>query len=692
MAIRELQVFLASRFDEFADLRSELRERINRVRRPEVRAVDLNDNLTDPHPPIVRCYEAIDSAEVVVLLVGEIYGEELDGHDCSYTHLEYRHALEDHSKIILPFLIGASHLKSPDQRLRDWVKEIMRNHCVSRLNLTHGYQRLASDIFEALYERLWEVAAEGETVADDELNDDESVRHWDESPIKRDQLVVTGKAHASSQLLKLLAAGHAHEAFDALALNMPQIAIQQLGKAVALSPLEVVPTYWLARLLIATGRIPDCREGLRLALRCTRVAARRDDVPDLVGMASLILAARSSERLYDREGALRYARHAHEEAPFHWLAKVELGRQLALNGLPADAITYAEQAFWLRPDAIDKIVSDPAYRDIGPPFDRFCERLRGQVRSETEAILAVEELLELAASSDGGDELPQREEGKKPAGTTSLLAVVHRARASSRRSLGLVRTWGGRLVSDIASFGTGRFRGLTELTNSQIAQSIESETANVASFTESLRREEQKAAKERRQTQTTASIGVFVVLLLGAGIWVSATNSQWLAMVGFGLLLLLVVWVFGAACLSGWSRCEATLKNCTGFDSGLRAAQLALAEFKDAKRQFAISAEALREELRCFCHAVNAFEVATGERLPFAPAVPRRRANTTEIIRLDEAEAASDDVVVDSELLPPDLKYLLGDASPPKAPHWFARRVAAGPPDVLNRRAAYFSP
>src|SRR6266478_6845130 len=111
MAIHRLQVFLASRFDEFQELRACLSKRINRLKLPPVEAIDLNDNSVDSEPPLSRCYEAVDRAELFVLLVGDTYGSSPKDHEESYTHLEHKRALSDGSKTILPFLIGSSHHK-----------------------------------------------------------------------------------------------------------------------------------------------------------------------------------------------------------------------------------------------------------------------------------------------------------------------------------------------------------------------------------------------------------------------------------------------------------------------------------------------------------------------------------------------------------------------------------------------------
>ena len=690
MPVQKLQVFLAGRFDEFADLRNALRDRINKVRRPEVEAVDLNDNLADHHPPIVRCYEAVERAEIIVLLVGETYGEEVEGHRASYTHLEYRHAHED-GRTILAYDVRSSPGKPSDSRVRDWLKEIESNQTVSRMDITLGPERLASDIFESVFERLWEIAAEGDVPGDDDV--DENGRGWDESPIKRDQLNrVPRPADAASHPLKALAAGHASQAFDALALNMPETAIHQLRKAVDLSPLEIVPAYWLARMLIATGRFVDCREGLRLALRCANIASQRDDAPDLAGMAALILAARASERLNDADGALGYAQAAHEEKSHHWLAKVELGRQYALKGMSDDALKYAGEAFWLRPDAIQKIQGDPAYRDLGQPFDDFRRRLRDKVQSDTEEILRVEVALrELAAtrSGDTAESIPSEptpDDGRKP----SLLHVVRLARFSARRSLELVRKWAAQLAGEVRSFTVGSYKGLNQATQEQIQQSIEGASTNVVTLEQKLRTEKEAMARASQETLYLALAAFLAVILLGAGIWNYASNSEWGI---FALLVVLSLFAFVGFSMgyqSIGSRNKTAEKNCAQLGSKLQQAQATLAALNDAGRQFDIRAAEICEETRRFCTAVNAFEKAAARRLPFAPAVPRLRRDTTDIIRIDDEEAAEDGVLVDRDLLPADLKYLVMDGSPPTATHWFVRRVGTRTPDYLNRSAAYF--
>src|SRR5207253_2038569 len=122
----------------------------------------------------------------------------------------------------------------------------------------------------------------------------------------------------------------------------------------------IVTGYWLSRLLIATGRTKQCREGRRIALRCAQVASQNEEDVVFQTMACRVLAARASERLGDLDLALQYADKAHEGMPFHWMAKLEYGRQLALTGNKTAALEKAKEGFWLQPKTIIQIQNDAA--------------------------------------------------------------------------------------------------------------------------------------------------------------------------------------------------------------------------------------------------------------------------------------------------------------------------------------------
>jgi tetratricopeptide (TPR) repeat protein len=687
MPVQKLQVFIAGSFEEFADLRHALRDRINRVERPEVEAIDLNDNLAAPHPPIIRCYQAVERADLVVLFVGQTYGEKVAGLGSSYTHLEYKRAQEDH-RTVLAYHVDASREEPSDPSVRAWLKEIWANQTVSRLDPALGAERMASDVFEAVLGRLLESLDEGDASQDDD--DQENIRGREDSPIKRKELKSCVKP---STPLKALAAAHANQAFDALTMNLPETAIDQLQRAVDLSPLEFVPAYWLARLLIATGRFSDCRKGLRLALRCLSVASQTDDGPDLAMMASLILAARASERLGDSDAALRYAAEAHEGTPWHWMAKVELGRQYALNRIQSEAFKYARDAFWARADTIDKIQSEPAYRDLGQVFDDFRRRLRDEVESETAEVLRVEATLResVAKRFDDVVESVPSESEPEPGRRSSLTSLVRRAHASGISSLALLKRWADALKRDVNSFASGNFKALTQATDDSIQQSVENETANVASLKEKLKTETKVIERASRQIVNTAFAGLFFALADAGGIWLAISNAQWTAAVILFVLLVIIVWAFLVPFASIWSRRATAAIKLSLANTQLRHAETALVGFLEARREFDLRAGEVRNDATLFGAAVNGFERAVCKRPTIAPVVPRRRAKGNDVFRLDNARAEKEKVIVNRELLPDDFKYLLPDESPPTATHWLATRVGSGTSEILSRSAAYFS-
>lgn len=243
MPIEKHQVFVSSRFEEFHEVRRALKARLDRVKRPPVNAVDLNDNSSDTRPPLRRCYDAVDRADVFVLILGETYADDPKT-DLSYSHLEYRRALTSRTRVILPFLIAGTGLHErgqtvQDPRLDDFVKEVRRKHCLSELDVRLGAERLASDMFEVVLERLWEIF-EDET---DHVELDEPAATggatgiFQESPIKRSQLALSPmeeNGEGGLSLLRRLANDHAREALKALSIGLAPLAVQHLRRSVEL--------------------------------------------------------------------------------------------------------------------------------------------------------------------------------------------------------------------------------------------------------------------------------------------------------------------------------------------------------------------------------------------------------------------------------------------------------------------------
>jgi tetratricopeptide (TPR) repeat protein len=706
MAIHKLQVFLASRFDEFHELRAALKSRINRLKVPAVEAIDLNDNAADSEPPLSRCYEAVDRAELFLLLVGNTYGTNLKGYKESYTHLEYRRARRDGSKTILPFLIGNVHHRNFDQRHYDdrqlgaWVSEIRKSHTPSYQDENLDAEQLASNIFDEVLARLVELfwnVDEGDIEGDR----DETPGLPEDSPIKLEQLansprISKDKAN-SEQLLKILAANHAKEALAALNLSLPQVAIHHLRKAAELAPLDIVIGYWLARLLVATGRRKQCLEAQRIALLCARVAGEQDNEHELKAMACRIIAVRASERLGELDLALEYAKTAHDDMRHHWMAKLEYGRQLALAGNKNAALDKAGEAFWLRPDLIRQIQRDVAYRALGKDFEQFRATLRQTVIQETEQITRLESRIREFSQALGVGEAavyPGAESAEVPRyEQRTVLQTIGAGRVSVKSSFQILQKCAKKLLADSVSFapdGIDGVRGLTPETKEHIQERIRDVKLEIDNYSEQLSEAKQGAKQASEEITVVMRRSIWGgVLILAIAIAIAVLTD---VMVTTAITIAIIV-------LGGWGvwrmvqSLEAdkakNLASAQDSDLKLEDAGRRLAELTDAMSLFEATESELRRNTKNFCKLIDQFETTGLSRLPFSPAVPIDRKGTQDLGRADASKAEKLGNAFDAELLPLQLRFI-AESSTPKSKYWLARRVRSGEIEAWNRSAAYF--
>ena len=89
------EIFIASRFREFEQLRQVISDRILRYKFLE--PIDLNNNQATHRSPLNESLFHAKKAEVMILLIGESYGSIPDSHSKSYTHLEYEEAVKESS-------------------------------------------------------------------------------------------------------------------------------------------------------------------------------------------------------------------------------------------------------------------------------------------------------------------------------------------------------------------------------------------------------------------------------------------------------------------------------------------------------------------------------------------------------------------------------------------------------------------
>ena len=86
------RVFIASRFEEFKEIREKLRKELLDC---NLYPIDLNDNQAVAHPPLSRSLQNVNESDIVILLIGDTYGEPPKGEVKSYTHLEYEEAMKN---------------------------------------------------------------------------------------------------------------------------------------------------------------------------------------------------------------------------------------------------------------------------------------------------------------------------------------------------------------------------------------------------------------------------------------------------------------------------------------------------------------------------------------------------------------------------------------------------------------------
>ena len=124
-------IFIASSFKEFKDLRKKLVEKINKSF--NYKAIDLDDNITDSRNTTQRSLEYVEKASYFVLLIGDNYG--------SITHQEYKKALE-HKKKILVYtkisLIPENIEKIENENMRDFLYELRNNHTANEKILSEN--------------------------------------------------------------------------------------------------------------------------------------------------------------------------------------------------------------------------------------------------------------------------------------------------------------------------------------------------------------------------------------------------------------------------------------------------------------------------------------------------------------------------------------------------------------------------
>lgn len=459
MALQKTAVFLASRFEEFADLRAQLRNLIRESRYLQLDAIDLNDGAVSHRPPLAECLSNVRRSEFMILLLGETYGSLAPKTDKSFTHWEYLEAIAEGSNTrVLAFCIGASYRSgmpdtSPEPKLGDWQRLIEENHTVKFFGQPSDTADIAKQIVDHLKEAVFEMrfgAQQVETAGDlDELTDEdfEAVADdvTDDSEVRRleareaqtrgvslldDAACFKTEYDLLRQPASVAALEQREEAQRAIDIRQYGTAILHLRRALELKPLDLMSNYWLAQLYVALGRKKKLAESIELAERAAHIA--QHDGATFRAASSYLIAARAAQHMDEHsDDGLVYARQAVTTAPRYARAHIELARQLILRGRQREAVEAVLKGYDLHAKSLTDVIKDPIFRPLRKDIEALIHELKRRIRGEVENLMSNEaRIAELAGMAPGAD---RREPG------TTLPSIIETGRASVRRQFDLVQ-------------------------------------------------------------------------------------------------------------------------------------------------------------------------------------------------------------------------------------------------------------
>lgn len=147
------KVFLASRFEEFKEIREKIKEELLSC---NMSVIALDDNKAITLSPIERSLQNVRDSDVFILLIGDTYGGTPTGYSKSYTHLEYEEALKN-KKNIYAFAIGDSYKNylinySSIANMAEWQKTLEENHTLSMFEDEDDIGLIVHKIITSIYD------------------------------------------------------------------------------------------------------------------------------------------------------------------------------------------------------------------------------------------------------------------------------------------------------------------------------------------------------------------------------------------------------------------------------------------------------------------------------------------------------------------------------------------------------------
>ena len=390
MANIKKEIFLASRFEEFKEIRTKLAEKIEAYNFME--AIDLNDNQASHRSPLEESLFHARKAEIMLLLVGETYGTVPEGESKAYTHLEYAEAVKDSSNTrVLVFCIGNAYAgkfieySKTEKKMKEWQIELEKNHRLSKFGNKDDVDEIVEKIMIMLLSSVYELNPEENLILshDDELylddlhEEDENFLNDDEAELLDDKLSdqkeigitdVDEKMEGFDLLKipgKLAALEQKKEAQIAIEIQDYYTARLHLKKALEFRPLDFETNYWLAKLYVASAKKNLFFEIEEYLLRAARIALQENNKFKASHCYQLIIQATIFS---DKENeGLKYIQLAEEITPNFARLYYEKAKFMLYFGHTKEAKKALIQAMNIRMEILKDIAKDPfflQYKDV----------------------------------------------------------------------------------------------------------------------------------------------------------------------------------------------------------------------------------------------------------------------------------------------------------------------------------------
>jgi len=404
------EIFLASRFEEFKELRKILREKINQYK--FMKAIDLNNNEASTRSPLAESLFYAKKSEVMILLVGESYGTIPDGEELSYTHLEYKEAIKDNSNTrVLVFCIGKSYKNiieySDDINMSNWQRELEKNHRIKKFedidNVKDIAEKISIDLLTSLYELnlinnkdLNLNTLDLETI-ENNVNDEFLLEDSDsillDNQYQEDEeinLIIDNNDKIEGfELLKipntLAAIEQKQEAQYAIDIRDYFTAIKHLKKALDLKPLDFETNYWLAKLYITSAKKSLFFEIEEYLLRAAKIAEKNNNIYRASHCYLLIVQASIfSDKKHEGEKYIKLAEELTKNFAKVYYEKAKFLFSFNENFEAKQAI---DECLRIKMDFLEQINSDPFFIPYKNEIDEHFKEMKSKLYKTTEAIL-----------------------------------------------------------------------------------------------------------------------------------------------------------------------------------------------------------------------------------------------------------------------------------------------------------------